>query len=129
MLYTLMQLLHYILKYNHFWMTIVRVFVSKLLASLMRNYFPKRPSDAPLHALSKLYDIHIGFFSLLSFETVYCFICSRRRLADARYRMICLFHLNMAADPMIIFFTHGWSKKKSSFESATEVVVSTSIGW
>ena len=27
----------------------------------MRNYFPKRPSDAPLHALSKLYNVHVGF--------------------------------------------------------------------
>ena len=34
---------------------------SKLLASLMRNYFPKRPSGAPLHTLSKLYDVPIGF--------------------------------------------------------------------
>ena len=35
--------------------------LSKLLASLMRNYFPKRPSGAPLHTLSKLYDVPIGF--------------------------------------------------------------------
>ena len=45
-------------------MTNVRVFVkilSKLLASLKRNYFPKRPSDAWLHTLSKLYDVPVGF--------------------------------------------------------------------
>ena len=35
--------------------------MSKLLASLMRNYFPKRPSGEPLHTLSKLYDVPIGF--------------------------------------------------------------------
>ena len=28
--------------------------MSKLLASLMRNYFPKRPSGAPLHTLPKI---------------------------------------------------------------------------
>ena len=27
----------------------------------MRNYFPKRTSDAPLHPLSKLYDVPVGF--------------------------------------------------------------------
>ena len=30
-------------------------------SSLMRNYFPKRPSGAPLHSLSKLYDVSVGF--------------------------------------------------------------------
>ena len=33
--------------------------MSKLLASLMRNSFPKRPSGAPLHTLSKLYDVPV----------------------------------------------------------------------
>ena len=27
----------------------------------MRNYFPKRTSGAPLHTLSKLYDVPVGF--------------------------------------------------------------------
>ena len=27
----------------------------------MRNYFPKRPSGASLHTLSKLYDVPVGF--------------------------------------------------------------------
>ena len=27
----------------------------------MRNYFPKRPSGAPLHTLSKLYDVPVGY--------------------------------------------------------------------
>ena len=31
------------------------------VGSLMRNYFPKRPSGAPLHTLSKLYDVPVGF--------------------------------------------------------------------
>ena len=43
------------LKYKQFGL------LSKLLASLMRNYFPKRPSGAPLHTLSKLYDVPVGF--------------------------------------------------------------------
>ena len=64
--------------------------LSKLLASLMRNYFPKRPSGAPLHILSKLYDVRVGFVPPPYFEAVYCFICGRRRVAVARYRMICL---------------------------------------
>ena len=55
----------------------------------MRNCFPKRTSDVPLHTLSKLYDIPVGFVSP-SFEAVYCYIRSRRRVAVARYRMICL---------------------------------------
>ena len=57
-----MQLLHYILKCNYFGMTTVS-FLSKLLASLMRNYFPKRPSGAPLLTVSKLYDVPVGFVS------------------------------------------------------------------
>ena len=27
----------------------------------MRNYFPKRVSGAPLHTLSELNDVHVGF--------------------------------------------------------------------
>ena len=36
-------------------------FLSKLLASLMRNYFPKQPSVALRHTLSKLHDVLVGF--------------------------------------------------------------------
>ena len=39
----------------------VQVFLSKLLVSMMRNYFPKSPSVALLHTLSKLYDVLVGF--------------------------------------------------------------------
>ena len=55
----------------------------------MRNYFLKRTSGAPLNTLSKLYDVTVGFVPP-SFEAVYCYICNRRRVAVARYRMICL---------------------------------------
>ena len=58
----------------------------------MRNYFPKRPSGAPLHTLSKLYDVPVGFCTPPPpyFEAEYCLFCGRRRVAVARYRMICL---------------------------------------
>ena len=46
-------------------------------------------SGAPLHTLSTLYDVPVGFASP-SFEPMYCYICGRRRLAVAGYRMICL---------------------------------------
>ena len=55
----------------------------------MRNYFPKRTSVAPLHTLSKLYDVPVGFVSP-SLVAMYCYICGRLRVAVARYRMICL---------------------------------------
>ena len=70
-------------------MTIVRVFV-KIISIPMRNYFPKLPSGAPLHTLSKLYDVPVGFVGPPSFKAVYCLICDRRRVAVTRYRMICL---------------------------------------
>ena len=56
----------------------------------MRNSFPKRPSGAPLYTLSKLYDVPVGFVNPSSLWAMYCFICGRRRVAVARYRMICL---------------------------------------
>ena len=61
----------------------------------MRNYFPKRTSGAPLHTLSKLYDVPVGFVSP-SFETMYCYICGRRRVVVALYRMICLVLISLA---------------------------------
>ena len=45
--------------YNH-----ILIFLSKLLASLMRSYFPKCTSGASLHILSKLYDVPDGFYLL-----------------------------------------------------------------
>ena len=44
------------------WQLLPVVFLSKSLASPMRNYFPKRTSGAPLHTLSKLYDVPVGFY-------------------------------------------------------------------
>ena len=68
----------------------------------MRNYFPKRPSGAPLHTLSKLYDVPVGFDPPppLYFEAEYCLFCGRRRLAVARYRMICLVLVNSHLFPL-----------------------------
>ena len=67
----------------------------------MRNYFPKRPSGAPLHTLSKLYDVPVGFETPpLNFEAEYCLFCGRRRVAVARYRMICLVLVNSHLFPL-----------------------------
>ena len=59
----------------------------------MRNLFPKRPSGAPLHTLSKLYDVPVGFVTPPYCVAEYCFY-GRRRVAVARYRMICLVFAN-----------------------------------
>ena len=66
----------------------------------MRNYFPKRPSGAPLHTLSKLYDVPVGFVLPPYFEAEYCLFCGRRRVAVARYRMICLVLVNAHLFPL-----------------------------
>ena len=59
----------------------------------MRNYFPKRPSGAPLHCQN-----YMMFLLVLNpppyFEAEYCLFCGRRRVAVARYRMICLVLVN-----------------------------------
>ena len=60
------------------------------LLLLSRNYFPKRPSGAPFHTLSKLYDVPVGFVPPSYFQAEYCLFCGRRRVTVARYRMICL---------------------------------------
>ena len=54
------------------------------------------PSGAPLHILSKLYDVPVGFVTPPPyFEAEYCLFCGRRRVAVARYRMICLVLFNL----------------------------------
>ena len=60
----------------------------------MRNYFPKRPSGAPLHNLSELYDAPVSFVAPTLFEAVYmcCFICGCRMVTDPQHRMIRLVH-------------------------------------
>ena len=40
-------------------------------ASWRRDNFPKWPSSAPLHTLSKLYNVSVSFVVNLSFEAVY----------------------------------------------------------
>ena len=58
-----------------------------------------------------------------SFEAVYCFICSRRRVAVARYRMICLVLgiMNNKDNPtgntqhLPIALTSDFKHRKSSF--------------
>ena len=53
--------------------------------------FSETASGALIHTLSKLYDVPVGFLTPPPhFEDVYCFIRGRRRVAVARYRMICL---------------------------------------
>ena len=67
----------------------------------MRNYFPKRPSGAPLHTLSKLYDVPVGFVPpppILRLNN--CLFCGRRRVAVARCRMICLVRVNSHLFPL-----------------------------
>ena len=61
----------------------------------MNNYyFPKQPSSAPLHTLSKLMFLVPDGFVPPYFEAVYCFICGSRRVAVTRYRMVCLVLVN-----------------------------------
>ena len=56
----------------------------------MRNYFPKRPSGAPLHTLPKLYDVPVGFVTPPPILRLNIVFCGHRTVAVARYRMICL---------------------------------------
>ena len=65
----------------------------------MKNYFPKRPSGASLHNLSTLCDVPVGFVPP-TFEALYCFIWGHRRVAVARYRMICLVLVNSYLFPL-----------------------------
>ena len=51
-------------KVFSFWNNNYSMFLSKLLPSLMSNYFPKRSSGAPLCTLSKLYHFHIAFVAI-----------------------------------------------------------------
>ena len=73
----------------------------------MRNYFPnsKRPSAAPLHTLSISYDVPAGFVAPppphLIWGSVLRFICGRRRVAVARYRMIFLVFVEKTPEEII----------------------------
>ena len=53
--------------------------------------YSKTAVGAPLHILSKLYDVPVEFINPpTDFEAAYSFYCSRRKLAAAPYGMICL---------------------------------------
>ena len=77
----------------------------------MRNYFSKRTSGAPLHTLSKLYEVLFGFAPPLSFEAVCCNICGRRKVAVDRYRMICrnIETLTLKVDLLLKNFNIGYN--------------------
>ena len=74
----------------------------KLLASPMRNNFPKQPFSVPLYTLSKLYDVPVGFFfgppppirgSILLYL--------RSPKGGCRYPMICLEDVFTCAKPSV----------------------------
>ena len=79
----------------------VEIFGIVYIPPEMRNYFPKRPSGAPLHTLSKLYDVSVCFVTPPPiFDAESCLFCGRRRVAVARYRMICLVLVNSHLFPL-----------------------------
>ena len=64
--------------------------------------------DLPLQCVLQIFYTIYTMFELFCkpphphyFETVYCFICSRRSLAVARYQMICLVLLHVNAECLI----------------------------
>ena len=59
------------------------------VASLMRNYFPKRPSGAPLHYMSKFKVIPLVGI-LFPFVQVTCIICGHQRVVFIRHWIICI---------------------------------------
>ena len=115
----------------------------------MRNYILKRTSGAPLLSLPKLYDIPVDFESLPSFKAVYCYICGCRRVAVARYRMICLVLLSRKTGFIVVFapkqigyivifapdnwlygniFTENWLSPKKSFYSRLSMIKLAILG-
>ena len=69
----------------------------------------------------KLKDVPVGFVTPASFEAAYCFIFSRRRVAVAIYRMICL--------GPILCITYTWQNKNvSTFGGETIWAVSDKTG-
>ena len=74
------------------------VYAKDVLAHLLLRV---GPSGAPLHTLSKLYYVPVSFVTPPPyFEAEYCLFCGRRRVAVARYRMICLVLVNSHLFPL-----------------------------
>ena len=82
-----MQLLHYILKCNYFGMTTVSFFV-KIISIPDEELFSETYVRCTAFSLSKCSLWFCNPPSLL--RQWICYICGRRRVAVARYRMICL---------------------------------------
>ena len=58
----------------------------------------------------KINDVHVDFVTPIPyFEAVYCFTCGRRRVAVARYRMICLVFLKFATLPYLLGLKYKYS--------------------
>ena len=91
-------------------------FLSKVLAFLMRNYFPKRTSGASLLILFKLYDVPAGLVSPLLRQCIAIFAVAEGQQPVAWYRTICLvLSLKLVFWTFIfnkIKKTHTWALKK-----------------
>ena len=98
-----MQLLHYIQKCIHLewrwlfgpfrYMLIQTVWlIVKIISIPDEELFSETAVGCTASYFSKLYDVPVGFVlpPPSYFEAEYCLFCGRRRVAVARYRMICL---------------------------------------
>ena len=98
---TLVQLLHYILKCIHLewrwlfgpftYMLVQTVwFILKIISIPYEEWFSGTTVGCTATYFVKIIWWSRWFCNTPFFEAVYCFICGRRRVAVARYRMICL---------------------------------------
>ena len=60
----------------------------KILSIHDEGFFPKLTFDAPLHTLSKLYEVPVDLTPPPSFEAVYCYSC--RRISDNKVKDVIL---------------------------------------
>ena len=72
----------------------------------MRNNFPKRSSSAPIHTLSKLYDVPVGFVTPPLIWVMVYFICGRQRVAVTWYRIV---DLSCTITSVWMRTTDGWT--------------------